>query len=235
MEFLQARIDSYNKSKRTKQSLARSTSASMKWPHPTSHIATPRTLAEAGFYFDPGPENLDNATCFMCGKQLSDWEPDDDPFELHYIKCSERCAWASVRCGPEVEKRSDGQCVTSATSVSPLTVVGRFHFADSSRVPTSRAMEKARLKTFTKGDGWPHDAVKGHAANSQQVRILSYISTVRRKVRRIRVSLWHTVRLLRAAQQPSRKTAQPVTILLTGYVLYKVPGCGLGSWEAPSC
>lgn len=111
METFQARIDSYNKTKRTKQSLARSTSGSAKWPHATSYIATPRTLADAGFYFDPGPENLDNVTCFMCGKQLSDWEPDDDPFELHYLKCSGRCAWASARCGPEAEKRADGQCV----------------------------------------------------------------------------------------------------------------------------
>ena len=179
MEFLQSRIDSYNKTKRTKQSLARSTSGNTKWPHPTSYIATPRTLSEAGFYFDPGPEHPDNTTCFMCGKQLNSWEPDDDPFELHYLKCSERCAWASVRCGPEVEKRGEQQCVVTALPVFPLTVGTRFHFADSSRVPASKAMEKARLDTFTKRNRWPHDAVKGHGANSQQVCPLSRVSNVR--------------------------------------------------------
>lgn len=166
MEYLQGRIDSYNKTKRTKQSLARSTSGNTKWPHAASFIATPRTLADAGFYFDPGPNNLDNVTCFTCSKQLSEWEPDDDPYVLHYQKCGGKCAWASARCGPEVEKSTDGQCVVFSYPVYPLTTIVSFHFADSSRIPTSRAMEEARLETFS---NWPHDAVKGHGANSRQV------------------------------------------------------------------
>ncbi|KZT68955.1 BIR-domain-containing protein [Daedalea quercina L-15889] len=161
MESEQARLESYNKTKRTKQ-LARSTSGNnLKWPHPPSYLATPRTLAEAGFYFDPGPDDPDNVACFMCGKQLNEWEPDDDPFELHFSKCNRQCAWASARCGPEVEKGKDGQ----------------YHFADASRVPSSKIMEKARLETFTTKKGWPHDAVRNHGANSRQMAKAGFVYT----------------------------------------------------------
>lgn len=39
-------------------------------------------------------------------------------------------------------------------------------------MPTSKVMEKARLQTFTAGDGWIHDTVRGHGANSKKVYIL---------------------------------------------------------------
>ncbi|TFY69846.1 hypothetical protein EVJ58_g196 [Rhodofomes roseus] len=162
MESLQARLDTY-KAKRTKQSLVRSTSSSApKWPHPPSYLATPRTLAEAGFYYDPSPEEPDNVTCFVCGKELSEWEPEDDPFELHYKKCNRNCAWASARCGIELEKGKNGQYVTS----------------NASRMPTSKVMEKARLETFTAlNNGWPHDATKGHGANSKKMAKAGFVFT----------------------------------------------------------
>lgn len=100
MQTLQARLDSFKKSKRTKQSLSRSTSAnSLKWPHPSSYRATPQTLADAGFYYDPSLEDRDNVICFMCEKELSDWDADDDPFEIHWDKCRSTCPWAAARCG----------------------------------------------------------------------------------------------------------------------------------------
>lgn len=46
----------------------------------------------------------------------------------------------------------------------------RFVFPDKSRVPTSKAMEKARLETFAVGDGWIHDKIRGHGASSKKVR-----------------------------------------------------------------
>lgn len=46
----------------------------------------------------------------------------------------------------------------------------RFVFPDKSRMPTSKAMEKARLETFAVGDGWIHDKVRGHGASSKKVR-----------------------------------------------------------------
>ncbi|PIL27582.1 hypothetical protein GSI_10733 [Ganoderma sinense ZZ0214-1] len=144
MEYYQNRIDSFGpaKSKRTKAS-----SSKPVWPHPSSFKATPKTLAEAGFYFHPDSDNNDNVACFTCGKNLAGWEPDDDPFTIHYEKCRDKCAWAVVRC---------------QTALGD----GSFDFSDPTRHPTSKAMEKARLETFAKAR-WPHDAAKGHGANSK--------------------------------------------------------------------
>jgi hypothetical protein len=51
-----------------------------------------------------------------------------------------------------------------------LPTIGiRFVFPDKSRVPTSKAMEKARLETFTT---WVHDKTRGHGASSKKVGIL---------------------------------------------------------------
>lgn len=98
MECYQARVDSFSKPKRVKNPTL-TTSTSIKWTHPSSFLATPRTLAEAGFYFNPSWEDRDNVTCFTCGKELSDWDEEDDPFETHYKKCKNSCVWAMVRCG----------------------------------------------------------------------------------------------------------------------------------------
>lgn len=110
MEAYQARLDSFNKSsKRSKQSKA--SSSTHKWPHPSSYRATPQTLAEAGFYHDPSSEYKDNVTCFICEKQLADWDQDDDPFTIHWEKCGSSCPWAIVRCGLMEDTDDHGKCV----------------------------------------------------------------------------------------------------------------------------
>ncbi|EJF63753.1 hypothetical protein DICSQDRAFT_167803 [Dichomitus squalens LYAD-421 SS1] len=145
MEYFQNRVDSFGppRSKRTKASSSKQPT----WPHPASFKATPETLAEAGFYFHPDSDFPDNVACFMCKKNLDGWEPDDDPFTIHYSKCRDSCAWAVVRCQRALDDEG-------------------FDFSDPTRHPTSKAMEKARLDTFSKAR-WPHDAVKGHGANSR--------------------------------------------------------------------
>ena len=101
MQSLQARIDSFQKTKRIKRypSKPSSSAASVKWPHLPDFKANANTLAEAGFFFSPSWDDRDSVTCFLCGKELSDWEENDDPFEIHYTKCRSSCAWAVVRCG----------------------------------------------------------------------------------------------------------------------------------------
>lgn len=106
MDDIKARIASFNP-KRTKGSK----STPLKWPHPSSFQARPETLAEAGFYFDPSAEDPDSVTCFMCEKQLGDWEKEDDPHELHYRKCKNTCAWAMLRCGLIEDMDVDGRYV----------------------------------------------------------------------------------------------------------------------------
>ncbi|KAH7911178.1 hypothetical protein BJ138DRAFT_1135554 [Hygrophoropsis aurantiaca] len=144
MEALQSRIDSFLKTKRIKKYPKKSTTtvATVKWPHPPTFKANPNTLAEAGFYYDPSWDDRDCVACFLCGKELSDWDADDDPFEIHYTKCRTTCSWAVVRCGLSEDLDADGNYV----------------FSIKTRLPSSKAMEKARLGTFEGGDNWwPHD------------------------------------------------------------------------------
>ncbi|KAJ3558252.1 hypothetical protein NM688_g1031 [Phlebia brevispora] len=145
MESLDARLKSFAKSKRVKSSTTGKL-VTLKWSHPASFSANPSTLAEAGFYFNPSPDHRDSVTCFMCAKELSDWERDDDPFAIHLEKARGTCAWALVRC----YLGEDGDD-------SP----------DSSMLPSSKTMEKARLETFR--TGWPHDTTRGHGANSKKM------------------------------------------------------------------
>ncbi|CAK5273841.1 unnamed protein product [Mycena citricolor] len=151
MEVLHNRLNSFNKQKRGK---------ALTWNHPKHWHANPNTLAEAGFYFDPSPEDTDNATCFMCDKQVTDWTEEDDPFEIHYKKCSKTCSWAMVRCGLRHDMDSDGN----------------YNFTDKARIPTSKAMEKARLLTFT-SIGWKHDKNKQHSASSKKMAHAGFVFT----------------------------------------------------------
>ncbi|GBE87660.1 predicted protein [Sparassis crispa] len=89
----------------------------------------------------------------MCRKELSDWDAEDDPFNIHFIKCRNTCAWATVRCGLKGD----------------LGEHGNYDFSDPTRVPSCKVMEIARLETFTVNKSWPHDSVKGHGANSKKM------------------------------------------------------------------
>ena len=80
----------------------------LRWPHPDSFIATPKTLAEAGFYHDPSEDDPDNVICFMCSKELGGWDSDDDPYRVHVAK-SAKCAWAQTRCAIEYDFDSHGK------------------------------------------------------------------------------------------------------------------------------
>ncbi|KAJ7777411.1 inhibitor of apoptosis repeat-containing protein [Mycena metata] len=151
MEVLQNRLNSFLKQKRGK---------SLKWPHPKTWKATPDTLAEAGFYFDPSTDDPDNVTCFMCDKQVTEWAEEDDPFDIHWQKCANVCAWANLRCG--LRRDADSH--------------GRFVFPDKSRLPTAKAMEKARLETFT-AHGWKHDKNKKHMATSKKMAHAGFVFT----------------------------------------------------------
>ncbi|KAJ4489053.1 hypothetical protein C8R41DRAFT_395401 [Lentinula lateritia] len=157
MDVFKTRLESFTRPKRGKGG-AKSQS-NLKWPHPEYFLATPETLAEAGFYFDPSSEDKDNVTCYMCGKELSEWDEKDNPFEIHFKKCGKKCAWANVRCGLGAEMDPDG----------------RFVFTDKNRLPTSKSMEKARLETFLFGDGWIHDQERNHGASSKKMAKAGFV------------------------------------------------------------
>lgn len=110
MEAFNSRLESFAKARRVKQSNTKRT-VSLKWPHPTHFLATPDTLTEAGFFFNPSWDAQDNVECFFCGKCLDGWEEQDDPFAIHWDKCRDSCAWAVVRCGLIEDVDRKGKCV----------------------------------------------------------------------------------------------------------------------------
>ncbi|PPQ65169.1 hypothetical protein CVT24_011032 [Panaeolus cyanescens] len=158
MEGLKARLESFKKSKKVK--IGQKTKA-LKWPHPKTFNVTPETLAEAGFYYDPSPQDPDNTTCYVCSKELGAWEETDDPFDIHWMRCGATCCWANVRCGNKFDFDKSGGFVP----------------ADKSRIPTSKVMEKARYETFQVGMGWIHDKEPNHGANSKAMARAGFVFT----------------------------------------------------------
>lgn len=114
MEGLQARFNSFKKSKKVK--VGQKTKV-LKWPHPESFKATPKTLSEAGFYYNPSIDDPDNATCYVCAKELGSWEEDDDPMTIHWEKCGQTCCWASACCGSAFDVDRSGRYDPSLLNV----------------------------------------------------------------------------------------------------------------------
>jgi hypothetical protein len=115
MEAFKARLASFEKPKRVKYVTEAGKAATMtlKWPHKDIR-ATPESLAQAGFYWNPSAEDgeEDNVRCFLCNKELSEWGARDDPFDIHWAKCGlgeDACAWAVARCGIEQDLDENGK------------------------------------------------------------------------------------------------------------------------------
>ncbi|VVC86612.1 unnamed protein product [Leptidea sinapis] len=54
------------------------------WPYNDNNKCNIRKMAEAGFYsIATGVHDADAVKCFLCGKQLDGWEPEDDPWAEH--------------------------------------------------------------------------------------------------------------------------------------------------------
>jgi hypothetical protein len=96
MDCYEARLESFTKARRVK---TKTGTVVLKWPHPDTYLATPEQLAEAGFYFNPSSEARDGVKCFMCKKELDEWDEDNDPISIHFARCKDVCAWAVARCG----------------------------------------------------------------------------------------------------------------------------------------
>ncbi|KAI0458592.1 hypothetical protein F5B21DRAFT_398802 [Xylaria acuta] len=111
----------------------------LSWPHKR---LDPEIFARAGFYFAPTPECPDNTVCFLCCKNMGEWEEDDNPFVEH-LRLSPHCGWAIV-AGIE-------------------TGLGDYGLDD----PTSSEMIEARKATF--GDRWPHDGKRGWKCKTKQL------------------------------------------------------------------
>lgn len=93
----------------------------------------PINFANAGFYFAPDAEHVDNVTCYLCHKSLDGWETDDDPIAEH-LRHSPNCG-AALTASIEAQKDEE-------------------YIAD----PHSESFAHARLTTFGYGL-WPHDNI----------------------------------------------------------------------------
>ncbi|KAJ2741218.1 hypothetical protein GGI20_005336 [Coemansia sp. BCRC 34301] len=119
----------------------------LRWPYIKymSYLAQPSTLASAGFSFCPVKDAPDNVQCFLCGFELTGWEPEDDPFAEHYAH-QPTCTYAKLHCQARVAREGDkvewtGWPVDTGAGWQAL-------------VDMRDDAEQMRLATFT--GCWPH-------------------------------------------------------------------------------
>ncbi|EGX96217.1 chromosome segregation protein BIR1, putative [Cordyceps militaris CM01] len=133
------RLASFRKTTKKRGSTVGRGAKPLNWPHKQ---ITPASLAKAGFYFNPSPDNPDNCTCFLCQKGLDGWEAGDDPLVEHVTHAS-HCGWAIVKAiEAEIEE----------------------YFKQD---PTLPRMVEAREATF--GTRWPHEGKKGWQCKTKQL------------------------------------------------------------------
>lgn len=108
--FFTHRVESFKGRKITLTSVkGKKTSKTFYWPHPDNWGPTPRSLAAAGFFFNPEVSSIDRVECFCCKRGLGSWEKGDDPFQEHYNRAENECAWAAARCSLERDRKGKGK------------------------------------------------------------------------------------------------------------------------------
>ncbi|KAK6525541.1 hypothetical protein TWF281_010603 [Arthrobotrys megalospora] len=132
---------------RKRQSNAKKGSKASKWSWPANHPSA-ELMARAGFYFKPTQGEEDNAACFLCQKNMSFWEPEDDPAEQHG-RHGTTCGWALTMCSDLVV---DGQMATE---------------------PLGEEMCRARRMTFDQW--WPHEGKKEWKPTVEKVVMAGFI------------------------------------------------------------
>lgn len=110
-------------------------------------------LARAGFYFKPGPDNLDNCVCFICDRNLDGWEEGDNPF-LEHVSHGPDCGWAinaDITWGLANDRQVDED-------------------------PLCERLIEARTATF--GDKWPHEDKRGWKGKVAKACFLRLVETL---------------------------------------------------------
>ncbi|KAF3918568.1 hypothetical protein AA313_de0200359 [Arthrobotrys entomopaga] len=133
------RVKSFILSNARKRQSNSKKSKAQKWSWPPDHPA-PELMARAGFYFKPAAGEEDNVACFICQKNMSEWDQDDDPAEQH-LRHNSSCGWALTMCRDLV---LNGEIICD---------------------PLGDEMCKARRMTFD--DWWPHEGKDGWKPNVQ--------------------------------------------------------------------
>lgn len=116
MEEYEARLASFT-SHKSKQ----------KWPHPPSFIATPKSLASAGFYYSPRSANSkskasataqDRTQCYKCGVVLEGWKPTDFPRVEHRVYSPSCALHSTTPVSPAANELLDDMDTTSAADAT---------------------------------------------------------------------------------------------------------------------
>ncbi|KAF3942342.1 hypothetical protein ABW19_dt0208269 [Dactylella cylindrospora] len=132
---------------RKRQSNPKKGSKAQKWTWPSDH-PHPELMAKAGFYFKPAQGDEDNVACFLCQKNMSEWDPEDDPAEQH-VRHNNSCGWALTMCRELVV---DGEIASD---------------------PLGEEMHEARRMTFDAW--WPHEGKKGWKPTVENVIMAGFI------------------------------------------------------------
>ncbi|KAK6537716.1 hypothetical protein TWF694_011884 [Orbilia ellipsospora] len=141
------RVKSFALSNARKRQSNSKKSKAQKWSWPTDHPA-PELMARAGFYFKPALGDEDNVACFICQKNMSEWDQDDDPAEQH-LRHNSSCGWALTMCRDLV---LNGEIVCD---------------------PLGDEMCEARRMTFD--DWWPHEGKEGWKPNIQSMVAAGFV------------------------------------------------------------
>jgi hypothetical protein len=103
------------------------------WPH-GAWIA-PERLAAAGLFASPTPVAPGRVVCFACHNALTEWEPNDDPWEKHCKRYPD-CPFVQ-QAAPEWDKASalDGPALSGANQAGPILLPELRSIARSKGLP----------------------------------------------------------------------------------------------------
>ncbi|XP_046751250.1 baculoviral IAP repeat-containing protein 5-like [Diprion similis] len=65
------------------------------WPFQSNCVCTPERMAAAGFVLIGGRNDPDLVECFVCSKQLDEWDSEDDPWNEH-LKHMPSCPYIKI-------------------------------------------------------------------------------------------------------------------------------------------
>jgi hypothetical protein len=111
------------------------------WPHGAR--ITRERLAAAGFFASPTPAAPDRVVCFACHNTLSEWQPDDDPWEehcRHYPDCPfvQDSGAAPALGGPRAEGADQAGAILKGDLISIARSKGLPHV--SVRIPSAEVL-----------------------------------------------------------------------------------------------
>lgn len=121
------------------------------WPH-KKHHAGPADFSKAGFVHAPTTDEPDNVKCISCGKNLSGWEPDDEPMAEHRRGRGATCPFVRSVPTPGGEETANTATITSATAVDGSGIEGAIDARPAPNEP-SRKRDAAAIEDTDGADG----------------------------------------------------------------------------------